>query len=137
MTGEALGPPKTGEICVRGPMVMRGYRDNAAATAEMIDSDGWLHTGDVGYYDDNDGLFFIVDRIKELIKYKGLQVSPTELENLLLTHPDVSEAAVIGVPDEMAGQLPRAYVVKRAESNVTEEEIIKFVNGIVSKITKY
>lgn len=127
-TGAALGPKEVGEICVRGYMVMKGYRGNPAATAEMIDADGWLHTGDIGYYD-QDGWFYIVDRMKELIKYKGFQVAPSELEHLLLEHPDVSDAAVIGVPDESAGELPRAYVVKRPGAQITEKDIIDFVNG--------
>lgn len=119
---------KEGEICVRGPMVMKGYRGNATATSAMIDAQGWLHTGDIGYYNE-EGWFFIVDRIKELIKFKGMQVAPSELEHLLLTHPDVADAAVIGVPDEMAGELPRAYVVKRPGAEVNEEELTKFIDG--------
>ena len=107
---------------------MQGYRNNLMATAETIDNDGWLHTGDVGYYDE-DGNFFITDRIKELIKYNGLQIAPSELENLLLSHSDVMDAAVIGVPDETAGQLPRAYVVKKTGSDVTTEDIVAYING--------
>lgn len=94
----------------------------------MIDSEGWMHTGDVGYYDE-EGWFFIVDRIKELIKYKGMQVAPSELEHLLLSHPGVADAVVIGVPDELAGELPRAYVVKRPDSQVNEEDIMNFIDG--------
>ena len=85
-TGEALGPNKEGEVCVRGPQIMKGYLNRPEATAATIDADGWLHTGDIGYAD-QDGHFFIVDRAKELIKYKGFQVPPAELEALLLTHP--------------------------------------------------
>ena len=118
-----------GEICVRGFMVMKGYRGNAGATAAMIDSDNWLHTGDIGYYDE-DGFFYITDRKKELIKYKGLQVSPTELEKILLTHPDVQDVAVAPVPDEVAGELPRAYVIRREGSTVTEDDIAKFIAGL-------
>jgi acyl-CoA synthetase (AMP-forming)/AMP-acid ligase II len=109
-TGEALSPNERGEVCVRGPQVMTGYLNNPDATAETIDPEGWLHTGDIGYVDE-DGHFFIVDRAKELIKYKGLQVAPAELEAVLLTHPSVADAAVIPYPDEEAGEVPKAIVV--------------------------
>ena len=127
-TNEALGPNEEGEICVRGGLVMKRYVGNEEATKNTIDEEGWLHTGDIGYYDE-DGFFFITDRMKELIKYKGFQVSPTELEQILLTHPDVLDAAVIPVKDEMVGELPRAYVVKKPASKVKEDELIKFVAG--------
>ncbi|XP_046655334.1 4-coumarate--CoA ligase 1-like isoform X3 [Daphnia pulicaria] len=130
-TGEALGPNQEGEICVRGPIVMKGYIGNEAATKETVDTDGWLHSGDVGYYDE-DGFFFITDRKKELIKFKGLQVSPTELEKILLGHPDIQDAAVAPVPDEAAGELPRAYIIKRPGSAVTENDIAKFIADQVS-----
>lgn len=127
-TNELLGPNKEGEICVRGPLIMKGYIGDEQATRHTIDKDGWLHTGDIGYYDD-EGFFFITDRMKELIKYKALQVSPTELEQIILTHPDIVEAAVNAVPDEAAGELPRAYVVRRPGSKVSEEEVAQFVAG--------
>lgn len=130
-TNKPLGPNQEGEICVRGPLIMKGYIGDEAATKHTIDSEGWLHTGDIGYYDE-DGFFFITDRLKELIKYKGLQISPTELEQILLTHPDVIEAAVAPIPDEVAGELPRAYVVKRQGSSITEDDIAKFVAGMCS-----
>lgn len=107
---------------------MKGYIGNEAATKETVDTDGWLHSGDVGYYDE-DGFFFITDRKKELIKFKGLQVSPTELEKILLGHPDIQDAAVAPVPDEAAGELPRAYIIKRPGSAVTENDIAKFIAG--------
>lgn len=129
-TDEALGPNEEGEICVRGPIVMKGYIGNEQATKDTVDADGWLHSGDIGYYDE-DGFFYITDRKKELIKYKGLQVSPTELEKILLTHPDVHDAAVAPVPDEVAGELPRAYIIKREGSTVTENEIAKFIAGLL------
>ncbi|HXM35272.1 MAG TPA: AMP-binding protein, partial [Pyrinomonadaceae bacterium] len=97
-TGAPLGRNKEGELCVRGPQVMKGYLNRPEATAHTIDAEGWLHTGDVGYAD-NDDHFFIVDRAKELIKYKGFQVAPAELEAILLTHPAVADAAVIPIPD--------------------------------------
>ena len=129
---KALGAYENGELIVTGPQVMKGYYKNQKATDEMIGSDGWLRTGDVGYYDD-DGHFFIVDRIKELIKVKAFQVAPAELEELLTTHPAIKEAAVIGIPDEKAGELPRAYVVKKpGMESLTEAQIHDFVNSKVS-----
>jgi len=130
-SNEALGPNKTGEICVRGPTIMKGYIGNDEATADIIDGEGWLHTGDIGHYDE-DGFFYITDRKKELIKYKGYQVSPTELEQILLTHPDVNDVAVGPVVDETAGEIPKAYVVRKPGSTVTEEDIINFLHGKVS-----
>jgi acyl-CoA synthetase (AMP-forming)/AMP-acid ligase II len=109
-TAEELGPGANGEICFRGPQVMQGYLGNPEATARTIDEAGWLHTGDIGHVD-ADGYFFIVDRLKELIKYKGYQVPPAELEAILLSHPAVADAAVIPVPDEEAGEIPKAFVV--------------------------
>ncbi|OWF50401.1 4-coumarate--CoA ligase 1 [Mizuhopecten yessoensis] len=124
-TGADLGPGETGELCIRGPHVMKGYLNNEAATNDMI-KDGWLYTGDVGHVRD-DGCFVITDRLKELIKYKGFQVAPAELEDLLLRHPGVQDAAVIGMPDERAGEIPRAYIVPNPNKKVTSEEISKFV----------
>jgi acyl-CoA synthetase (AMP-forming)/AMP-acid ligase II len=124
LTGAEAGPQQEGELWVRGPQVMKGYLNRPEATAAMIDSEGWLHTGDIGYADE-DGYFFVVDRLKELIKYKGLQVAPAELEAMLLTHPAVADAAVIGSPDEEAGQVPKAFVVLRTP--VAAEEIMTYV----------
>lgn len=132
-TNEALGPNEEGEICVRGPLLMKGYIGNEEATRNTIDKDGWLHTGDIGYYDE-DGFFFITDRIKELIKYKGYQVSPSELEQILLTHPDVLDAAVGPVPDEVAGELPRAYIVKHTGAAITEDDIATFLAGFLIQV---
>ena len=123
-TGAELGEREEGEIWVRGPQVMLGYLGRAEATAQTIDAEGWLHTGDIGYADE-DGFFFIVDRAKELIKYKGFQVAPAELEALLLTHSAVADAAVIPVADDEAGEIPKAFVVKRSE--VSADDIISFV----------
>ena len=120
-----------GELWVRGPQVMKGYFGNAGATASTIDDEGWLHTGDVAIVDD-DGHFFIVDRLKELIKYKGFQVPPAELEALIIQMPGVSDVAVIGVPDDEAGELPKAFVVKAEGSDVTDESVKDFVKGHVS-----
>jgi acyl-CoA synthetase (AMP-forming)/AMP-acid ligase II len=109
-TGEEVAAGERGEVCMRGPQIMKGYLNDPDATAAMIDEDGWLHSGDVGIVDD-EGYFTIVDRVKELIKYKGYQVAPAELEAVLLEHPRITDAAVIGRPDEEAGEIPVAYVV--------------------------
>ena len=114
-TGTPLAPGERGEICVRGPQIMAGYLNNPEATARTIDSERWLHTGDIGYADE-DGHFFIVDRAKELIKYKGLQVAPAELEAVLLTHPCVADAAVIPCADDEAGEVPKGIIVLKEPS---------------------
>jgi 4-coumarate--CoA ligase len=130
-TGRDAPAGANGELWVRGPMVMQGYLNNPAATAATIDADGWLHTGDVARIDAG-GNFYIVDRLKELIKYKGFQVAPAELEALLLTHPEVADAAVIGMPDAAAGELPKAFVVRRAGATVTADALRAFVAGHVA-----
>lgn len=130
-SGRILGPNETGELCFKGPIIMKGYVGDAKATKEVIDKEGWLHTGDIGYYDE-DLEFFIVDRIKELIKYKGYQVAPVEIEGLLLTHPMITDAAVIGKPDDLCGELPLAFVVKKTNASLTEQELIEFVAKKVS-----
>ena len=132
-TGAELGPNQEGEVCVRGPQNMKGYLNNPEATARTIDADGWLHTGDIGYADE-DGHFFIVDRVKELIKYKGFQVAPAELEAVLLTHPAVADAAVIPCRDEEAGEIPKAFVVLKGEA--TQDELINFVAQRVARYKK-
>lgn len=125
-SGAELGPRQEGEICARGPQVMKGYLNNPAATASMLDADGWLHTGDIGYADE-DGYFYIVDRLKELIKYKGFQVAPAELEGLLLTHPAIADAAVIPSADEEAGEAPKAFVVLKPDASASADEIMAYV----------
>jgi 4-coumarate--CoA ligase len=130
-TGEDLAVDEDGELWIRGPQVMKGYLNNPEATAITIDDDGWLHTGDIGHVD-SDGHFYIVDRLKELIKYKGFQVPPAELEALLLTHPAVADAAVIGVPDPEAGELPKGYVVLKPGAEASEEDIKEFVADAVA-----
>lgn len=125
-TGESVGVDVDGEVWVRGPQVMKGYLNNPTATADTLDAEGWLHTGDIGHID-ADGHLFVVDRLKELIKYKGFQVPPAELEALLLTHPAVADAAVIGLPDEEAGEVPVGYVVLKPGVEVATEEIQQFV----------
>jgi acyl-CoA synthetase (AMP-forming)/AMP-acid ligase II len=128
-SGEALPRREQGEIWVRGPIVMQGYLGRPDATAATIDSEGWLHTGDVGYVDE-DGDVFIVDRVKELIKYKGMQVAPAELEAILLAHPAVADAAVIPSPDEEAGEVPKAFVVLKTPTPA--EDIMAFVAARVA-----
>ncbi|XP_050438535.1 uncharacterized protein LOC126844403 isoform X2 [Adelges cooleyi] len=130
-TGKPLGPFKSGELCFKGPMVMKGYYNNSEETSNIIDQEGWLHTGDVGYYDKYYN-FYIVDRIKELIKYKGYQVAPAELESVLLTHPDIEDAAVTGLPNPIAGELPIAFVVKAKDSKLGEMDVVEFINKQVS-----
>ncbi|MEV7859568.1 4-coumarate--CoA ligase family protein [Streptomyces hirsutus] len=146
-----LGPGESGEILIRGPQVMKGYLGRPDATDAMIDEDGWLHTGDVGYVDgggtsrswgsprssgaesggaaeSGGGWLFVVDRVKELIKYKGFQVAPAELEALLLTHPGIADAAVIGVYDDDGNEVPHAHVVRRPSApGLTESEVMMYV----------
>ena len=153
-TGEALGPGQEGELCVYGPQIMKGYYNNIKATEEIIDPSGWLHTGDIAYYDE-DNQFHVVDRLKELIKVKGLQVTfqigsitiiyrffnivddcfkvaPSELEDMLRKHPAVLDVAVIGIPDEAAGELPRAYVVPKPNNSVKESDIASYIDSQVA-----
>src|SRR5262249_55596975 len=114
--GADVGQGERGELWIRGPQVMKGYLGNEEATAATIDGDGWLHTGDIAIVDE-DGYYTIVDRLKELIKYKGYQVPPAELEALLLTHPEVRDAAVIGVPDAQAGGYPKALLLTQSPTS--------------------
>ena len=124
-----------GELCVRGPNVMAGYFHNDEATARTIDADGWLHTGDVAVVD-VEGDFTVVDRVKELIKVKGYQVPPAELEALLLSHDAIADAAVIPVPDEEAGEVPRAYVVAKPDHDLSEADVMAFVAERVAPYKK-
>jgi len=130
-SGADLGVGEEGEIWVSGPQVMKGYLNNPQATDAMIDSDGWLRTGDLGHID-ADGHLYVVDRLKELIKYKGFQVPPAELEAVLLRHPDVTDAAVVGLPDEEAGEIPVGYVTLRPGASCTPDEVRQFVAGQVA-----
>ncbi len=132
-TGTPLGVRTEGEIWIRGPQVMRGYLNNPQATADTLTPDGWLRTGDIGYVDE-DGYFYIIDRVKELIKYKGLQVAPAELEAVLLSHPAVADVAVIPSPDEEAGEVPKAFVVLKAPA--TAEELMNYVAERVAPFKK-
>jgi acyl-CoA synthetase (AMP-forming)/AMP-acid ligase II len=125
VTGAPVAQGQEGELLIRGPQIMKGYLNQPEETAACLDREGWYHTGDVGYVD-ADGYFFIVDRTKELIKYKGLQVAPAELEALLVTHPAVLDAAVVRKADEEAGEVPKAFIVLKADdaSKSTQAEAI-------------
>ncbi|KAL0438321.1 UNVERIFIED_CONTAM: 4-coumarate--CoA ligase-like 5 [Sesamum latifolium] len=125
-SGVALSVNQTGELWLRGPTIMKGYFSNEEATASTLDSKGWLRTGDLCYIDE-DGFIFVVDRLKELIKYKGYQVPPAELEALLLTHPEIADAAVIPFPDKEVGQFPMAYVVRKTGSTISEKGVMDFI----------
>ena len=114
--GGDVGPGEDGELWIRGPQVMRGYLNNPEATAAMLDPEGWLHTGDIGRVD-LDGYFTIVDRLKELIKYKGFQVAPAELEAMLCSHPAVADAAVVPMADDVCGEVPKAFVVLKGDAS--------------------
>jgi len=130
-TGADVEPTQLGEVWIRGPQVMKGYLNNPAATRDMIDADGWLHSGDIGYAD-LDGYLFVVDRVKELIKYKGLQVAPAELEGVIQAHPSVADAAVIPVPDLEAGEIPKAFVVLKPGIQVSPDDLMNHVAAHVA-----
>lgn len=132
-TGLDVAPGENGEILIRGPQVMRGYLNRPDETRATLDADGWLHTGDIGHAD-ADGDFFVVDRLKELIKYKGMQVAPAQLEDLLLSHPAVADAAVVPFPDTEAGEIPRAFVVRKGAA--TAEELMAYVAERVAPYKK-
>ncbi|KAJ1435807.1 AMP-dependent synthetase/ligase [Sesbania bispinosa] len=134
-TGNPLPPHKEGELWLKSPTIMKGYLGNFEATTATIDPEGWLRTGDLGYIDDN-GFVHVVERIKELIKHKGYQVAPAELESLLLSHPHIVDAAVIPVEDEETGQIPMAYVVRAAGSELSEDQVIQFVADQVAPYKK-
>lgn len=122
----ASGSSAPGELWVRGPQVMAGYLGRPDATAEMLDADDWLHTGDIATVT-SDGTFRLVDRLKELIKYKGYQVAPAVLEAVLLGHPQIADAAVIGADDADGQEVPKAFVVRQADAELTAAEVMSFV----------
>jgi acyl-CoA synthetase (AMP-forming)/AMP-acid ligase II len=125
-SGVALPIGEEGELCIRGPQCMKGYLDQPEKTAECLDEDGWLMTGDIAKMDE-DGYVYITDRLKELIKYKGFQVAPAELEEVVCLHDEVEDCTVIPVIDEDAGELPRAYVVKKDSSDIQEQALLDWV----------
>jgi 4-coumarate--CoA ligase len=128
VTRANLGPGEEGELWVRGPQIMKGYLDNPQATEACLDAEGWLRTGDIAAFDE-DGYLFIRDRLKELIKFKGFQVAPAELEAVLIAHPDIADAAVVGEPDEEAGEVPVAYLVAAGDRKLSLEEIDAWFEG--------
>jgi acyl-CoA synthetase (AMP-forming)/AMP-acid ligase II len=131
-TGADLGPGEPGELWLRGPNVMVGYLNNPTATAATIDPDGWLRTGDVATVDEH-GVYAIIDRVKELIKYKAYQVPPAELEALLLTHPSIADAAVIGIRDDDGEEVPKAFVVRQpAAPELSADDVMSFVAARVA-----
>lgn len=131
VTGKTLGPNQQGELHFAGKCIMKGYIGNMEATKDAIDSDGWMHSGDIGYYDTK-GEWYIVDRIKELIKYKGFQVPPAEIEALLLTNPEIKDAGVTSVPNEECGECAFAFVVKQPGAKITEKDVFQFVAARLS-----
>ena len=133
LTGQDVPPGERGELWIHGPQVMKGYFNKPEATASCLTEDGWFRTGDVAVVDER-GWFSIVDRVKELIKYKGLQVAPAELEAILLSHPAIADAAVIPVPDDDAGEIPKAFIVAR--SPLTADQVMRFIAERVSPYKK-
>ncbi|CAH9133012.1 unnamed protein product [Cuscuta epithymum] len=135
ITGSSSPPNSTGELWLRGPGVMKGYVNNVEATKSTIDDDGWLHTGDIVYFDEN-GYLYVLDRLKDVIKYKGFQIAPADLEAVLLSHPDIIDAAVTSDIDEEAGEIPVAFVVKRADCALCSTAVINFVAQQVAPYKK-
>ena len=136
ITGAALGPKGEGELLIRGPQIMKGYLNRPEDTAASIDREGWYHSGDVGYVDE-EGWFYIVDRTKELIKYKGLQVAPAELEALLLTHPAVLDVAVVRRDDEEAGEVPKAFVVLKPDATSKATTADAIMTWVASRVAPH
>ncbi|QIW95816.1 hypothetical protein AMS68_001334 [Peltaster fructicola] len=134
--GKELGVGETGELCAKGPQIAMGYLNNTAATAEAFDADGFLHTGDVGHID-AEGLVHIEDRLKEMIKVKGQQVAPAELEDLLLSHDAVDDCAVLGIPDDYAGERPKAYVVLKPHLKPSQQLGELLLNFVRDKKVTY
>ncbi|KAG0589629.1 hypothetical protein KC19_1G034900 [Ceratodon purpureus] len=134
-TNKPMPPTKQGEFWIRGPVIMKEYLNNPKATADCLDGDGWLHTGDLVVVDE-DGYIFVMDRLKELIKYNAFQVAPAELEALLLSHPAILDCAVIPYPDETAGQIPMAFIVRQPGKQLSEDEIMDWVAKQVAPYKK-
>ncbi|MBI1884876.1 MAG: AMP-binding protein [Chloroflexi bacterium] len=134
--GRELGPGEPGELLISGPQIMQGYWQNPQETADTITPDGWLRTGDIAQFDE-DGYVYVIDRKKELIKYKGYQVAPAELEALLMEHPAVLDAAVIPKPDTAeATEVPKAFIVLRPGQQADAKELMRFVEERVAPYKK-
>ncbi|MEJ2743171.1 MAG: AMP-binding protein, partial [Gammaproteobacteria bacterium] len=135
--GNALPRGERGELCVKGPQVMKGYLNNPEATHEVIDESGWLHTGDIAIIDD-DGYVFIVDRLKDMILVSGFNVYPNEVEDVMASHPGILECAAVGVPDEKRGETVKLFIVKR-DPALTEEQVIEFARSCLTayKVPKH
>ncbi|KAG5318642.1 LUCI monooxygenase, partial [Pseudoatta argentina] len=131
-TQETLEAGQVGEICCMGEQVMLGYWNNPEATKQTIDQDGWLHTGDIGYFDNKNKLH-VIDRVKELIKYKGYQVAPSEIETILLSHQAIKDAAVTSRPDERNGEIPVAFIVKQPDATITAQDVQEFIKQKLSE----
>ncbi|KAM6556530.1 hypothetical protein CsatB_003549 [Cannabis sativa] len=134
-TGSFLPPGSSGELWLRGPAVMKGYLNNAVATMSTIDKDGWLRTGDIVYFD-QDGFLYIIDRLKEIIKYKGFQIAPADLEAVLISHPEILDVAVAAAKDEECGEIPVAFVVRKNGSLLSKEVVMDYVARQVAPYKK-
>ncbi|XP_015901516.2 4-coumarate--CoA ligase-like 6 [Ziziphus jujuba] len=129
--GSFLPPGKSGELWLRGPAVMQGYLNNAEATMLSVDKDGWMHTGDIVYFD-GDGYLYLFDRLKEVIKYKGFQIAPADLEAVLICHPEIEDVAIAGTMDQESGEIPVAFVVKKHRSSLSEADVMDYVAAKVA-----
>ncbi|CAN8274529.1 unnamed protein product [Cochlearia groenlandica] len=134
-SGSFLPPGNRGELWIQGPGIMKGYLNNPEATNMTIVEESWLRTGDIAYFDE-DGYLFIVDRIKEIIKYKGFQIAPADLEAVLVSHPSIIDAAVTAAPSEECGEIPVAFVVRRQDTTLSEQDVISYVAAQVAPYRK-
>nr|WGU11320.1 4-coumarate:CoA ligase 6 [Crinum x powellii] len=133
--GACLPPGKSGELFLCGPGIMKGYLNNEQATSSMIDEEGWLRTGDIAYFD-QDGYLYVLDRLKDTIKYKGFQIAPADIEAILISHPEILDAGVASCEDEEAGEIPVAYVVRRPGSMLASCEVMDYVAKQVAPYKK-
>ncbi|KAE8713753.1 4-coumarate--CoA ligase-like 4 [Hibiscus syriacus] len=134
-SGSTLPPGCYGELWLRGPAIMQRYLNNVEATAMTIDKDGWLRTGDIVCFDE-DGYLYLSDRLKEIIKYNGYQIAPADLEAILISHPEILDAAVTAENDDVFGEIPVAFVVRRHGIPLTEEAVKDFVAKQVAPYKK-
>ncbi|GLT68156.1 hypothetical protein SLA2020_404140 [Shorea laevis] len=134
-TGSFSPPGSSGELWLRGPAIMKGYLNNVEATMSTIDKDGWLHTGDLVCFD-QEGYIHIFDRLKEIIKYKGFQIAPADLEAVLISHPEILDVAVTAALDEESGEVPVAFVVRKNGSRLSAEAVMDYVSEQVAPYRK-